>query len=225
MRVLIWNLFHGRSRPGAGRSLVNEFAAAIASWDWDVALLQEVPPWWPVVLGHAAGAEHHSVLTSRNFGLPVRRAIACRNPDVLKAQGGGANTILVRPPLRAFEHRSARLTLRPERRYAHGIRLHDGWVVNLHASVRPLHQIPRDIDRAGAAARRWARAQSVLLGGDFNSKLPVVPDFQHLGGRWVDHLLGRGFEAAGPIAVLEAGSLSDHKPILVDVESPQSPLA
>ena len=24
-----------------------EFTAALDGWDWDVALLQEVPPWWP----------------------------------------------------------------------------------------------------------------------------------------------------------------------------------
>ena len=47
MRVLTWNLFHGRAVPPAGRDLRGEFAAALAGWDWDVALLQEVPPWWP----------------------------------------------------------------------------------------------------------------------------------------------------------------------------------
>ena len=56
MRVLTWNLFHGRAVPDAPRSLRAEFAAAIAGWSWDVALLQEVPPWWPPELGRAAGA-------------------------------------------------------------------------------------------------------------------------------------------------------------------------
>src|SRR5688572_13501753 len=56
LRVLTWNLFHGRARPPAGRPLLNEFARALAGWDWDVALLQEVPPWWPPLLGRAAGA-------------------------------------------------------------------------------------------------------------------------------------------------------------------------
>ena len=46
-RVLTWNLFHGRSVPGARRSLLDEFAARLAEWEWDVALLQEVAPWWP----------------------------------------------------------------------------------------------------------------------------------------------------------------------------------
>ena len=76
--------------------MLNEFAAALAGWEWDVALLQEVPPWWPPLLAQARGAQERHVLTSRNFGLPLRRAISERNPDILKANGGGANAILVR---------------------------------------------------------------------------------------------------------------------------------
>ena len=53
MLVLTWNLFHGRAVPPAGRDLLGDFAAALAGWDWDVALLQEVPPWWPPELGRA----------------------------------------------------------------------------------------------------------------------------------------------------------------------------
>ena len=39
---------------GAGASCSHEFAAALAGWEWDVALLQEVPPWWPPALARAA---------------------------------------------------------------------------------------------------------------------------------------------------------------------------
>ena len=56
MRVLTWNLFHGRSVPDAPRELLAEFAARLAGWEWDVALLQEVPPWWPPELGRACAA-------------------------------------------------------------------------------------------------------------------------------------------------------------------------
>ena len=51
MLVLSWNLFHGRSVPDAPRSLLADFAEQLAAWEWDVALLQEVPPWWPPALG------------------------------------------------------------------------------------------------------------------------------------------------------------------------------
>ncbi len=89
MRVLTWNLFHGRSVPPSGRDLLPEFTAALAGWGWDVALLQEVPPWWPAGLGAACGASARMALTSRNEGLPVRRWIAERSPDLIKSTGGG----------------------------------------------------------------------------------------------------------------------------------------
>lgn len=225
MRLLIWNLYHGRSRPPAGRSLLNEYAARIAAWEWDVALLQEVPPWWPPQLAQAAGARDYSVLTSRNSGLAVRRAVAGRNPDLLKANGGGANAILVRRDREVLEHRRQRLTWIPERRCAHGVRLADGWVVNLHASVRPRVQIPRDVERAARAASSWAGDAPVLLGGDFNVRDPRAAGFTRLAGSWVDHLLARGWLLDRPLRVLDAGALSDHKPLEVAVRRADSPLA
>src|SRR4051812_25785002 len=93
MQVLIWNLFHGRAVPPAGRPLLAEYATTVAGWEWDVALLQEVPPWWPPTLAAASGAEFRTALTSRNSLPAVRRAIASRSPDLLKANGGGANAI------------------------------------------------------------------------------------------------------------------------------------
>src|SRR3954452_18038039 len=92
MRVLTWNLSHGRAVPPAGRSLEAEFRAALEGWASDVALLQEVPPWWPGRWPWACDV----ALTSRNFGLPVRRRLAERWPDVMKSSGGVANAILVR---------------------------------------------------------------------------------------------------------------------------------
>lgn len=123
MRVLTWNLFHGRADPPAGRPLLHEFASALASWEWDVALLQEVPPWWPLALARACGADHRSARTSRNAVLPVRRAIASRAPDLLRSNGGGSNAILVRPPLTLEAHGVRRLRWSPERRVAHAVRL------------------------------------------------------------------------------------------------------
>jgi hypothetical protein len=80
VRVLTWSLFHGCAGPPAGRDLLPEFAAAIASWESEVALLQEVPPWWPVPLALAVAASARSALTSRNELLPLRRWIAERSP-------------------------------------------------------------------------------------------------------------------------------------------------
>jgi endonuclease/exonuclease/phosphatase family metal-dependent hydrolase len=206
---LTWNLYHGRSPNPAGRSLLNEFARALAGWEWDVALLQEVPPWWPPLLARAAGAQAHGVLTSRNGLLSARRAISSRNPDVLKANGGGANAILVRGQV--LEHRSTLLTRVPERRSAHGVRLAEGWVVNVHAST------PDGLDdslRALAAARAWADGAPLLFGGDLNVRRPALPGMVRIAGNHVDHLFTDG-RRGRDAAVLERGRLSDHPPVAV----------
>src|SRR5919202_1419407 len=76
MRVLTWNLFHGRSKPETRRSLLAEFSATLAGYEWDIALLQEVPPWWPVALAREAGASARMALTSRNLLPSLQRRVA-----------------------------------------------------------------------------------------------------------------------------------------------------
>ena len=214
MRVLTWNLYHGRSRPPSGRSLLNEFAGALAGWEWDVALLQEVPPWWPPMLALAAGAEQRTQLTARNWLLPVRREITVRDPDILKSWGGGANAILVRG--RILEHRSVRLRWLPEGRWAHGVRLADAWAVNVHSHNHPEALALDDTRKAIEAARGWAGATPLIFGGDVNLKRPpAFPGLVHVGGNHVDHLFTDGRPAAGRREVLERGPLSDHPPVAV----------
>jgi endonuclease/exonuclease/phosphatase family metal-dependent hydrolase len=208
--VLTWNLFHGRAVPPAGRPLLSEYAATIAGWGWDLALLQEVPPWWPPILAAAAGAEHRIALTSRNSWLPVRRAIASRAPDLLKANGGGANAILARVPING--HRCAVLTRRPERRVAHGVRVGDGgWVANLHATTQPKARTRTDVAHAVAT---WADAERLILGGDFNLRRVDAAGLEHVAGHGVDHVLARGWRGERA-DVLDAGALSDHRPVRV----------
>ncbi len=151
------------------------------------------------------------MLTSRNGLLPLRRAIASRNPDVLKANGGGANAILVRG--RVHEHRSALLTRAPERRFAHGVRVDDGWVVNLHASTP---DGSADCLRALAVARDWAGGLPLLFGGDLNVRRPSLPDMVRIAGNHVDHLFTEG-RRGRDATVLERGPLSDHAPVAVTV--------
>ena len=214
MRALTWNLYHGRSPDPVGRSLLDEFAQTLAGWEWDVALLQEVPPWWPPLLAQAAGAQWRSRLTSRNFGLWLRREISSRNPDLLKANGGGCNALLVRGSV--LEHRTARLCRRPERRFAHGVRLADGsWVVNVHTSTHHEEWARRDAVKAVAYAQRWAAGAPLLFGGDVNLRgKPELPGLRRLGGNHVDHLYSEGRPALR-VEVLERGPLSDHPPVRV----------
>jgi endonuclease/exonuclease/phosphatase family metal-dependent hydrolase len=216
IRVLTWNLFHGRSKPETPHSLLPEFAALLTSWDWDVALLQEVLPWWPVELGRAAGASARMALTSRNVLPPVQRLVAEPRPHILKSWSGGSNAILVRGQA-IVEHRIVRLRLRPERRVAHGVRLEDGtWITNLHAQVHLGRHAQADLDRAAEAPTAWAAGAPAVVGGDFNLKgEPTAFGYRHLAGHWVDHVLGRGLRATARGHTLHRGTLSDHAPLVV----------
>jgi endonuclease/exonuclease/phosphatase family metal-dependent hydrolase len=136
--------------------------------------------------------------------------VSTRNPDLLKANGGGCNALLVRG--RIVEHRVVRLTWWPERRWAHGVRLDSGlWVVNLHASTHRDAWAARDVARAAVA---WAYETPLLLGGDLNLKRPAIDGMMRLGGNHVDHFFGRGVTGSS-FEVLERGPLSDHPPIRV----------
>jgi len=214
LRVLTWNLMHGRATAPTGGELFEHFAAAIGGWEWDLALLQEVPPWWPAALGERLRAGHRQVLTSRNALLPLRRAIAVRWPDLIKSNGGGANAILVRGAGGIVEHRMRRLCWWPERRWVHAVRLRDGmWVGNLHAAADAAQGT-----RAAEALADWASGAPVVLGGDFNVRELVLPGFARNGGNGVDQVfVGGGLVAAGSAEALERGRLSDHAPVLVSV--------
>ena len=217
MLVLTWNLFHGRSVPDEPREQLADFAARLAGWEWDVALLQEVPPWWAPELGRACGASARSALTSRNWLLPVSRWAARRRPDVIKSWGGGANAILVRGE-GVVEHRLRTLRSWPERRVVHGVRLERGWLVcNLHAQAHSEARAQADVARAAATAITWAAGAPVVLGGDLNTRRPLAPGFEPVAGHGVDHVLGRLLRAGEPGRTLQRGQLSDHAPVLAHV--------
>jgi len=201
--------------PPAGRYLLEVFSAALAGWEWDLALLQEVPPWWPEELAMRTGAQARSVLTSRNALLPVRRAIAVRWPDLIKSNGGGSNAILVRGD-EIVAHRVFRLSWLPERRWLHAVRLSgDRWVGNLHSGGTI-----REAELARERALEWAAGAPLVLGGDFNLHSLELPGFVHAGGHNADHVFAAGLQPAGSAEVLERGRLSDHAPVRVTFRLP-----
>jgi endonuclease/exonuclease/phosphatase family metal-dependent hydrolase len=218
-RVLTWNLKHGRAVPSAGRDLFEEFATALGGWEWDAALLQEVPPWWVEPLASRLDAEQRFVLTSRNAGLRVRRALAVRWPDLVKSNGGGANAILVRGDA-IVEHRIRRLCIWPERRWMHAVLLHSAgaWVANLHAGG-PM----REARLAAGTARSWAGDASLVLAGDFNVRRLTLDGFVCAAGHEVDYVFVRGFSAESGAEVLDRGHLSDHAPVAVTIAPGRSP--
>jgi endonuclease/exonuclease/phosphatase family metal-dependent hydrolase len=218
--VLTWNLFHGRAVPNAGRDLLPEFSAALAGWDWDVALLQEVPPWWPTPLGEACRASARMSLTSRNFLLALRKPIAQRFPDLIKSNGGGANAILVRHQA-ITEHRAITLRRWPERRTMHAVKTGATWIGNLHAQVHSEARAQADLRKAASALLRWAQDGPAVLGGDTNTRRPNAPGFAVAGGYNVDFITARGLARRGKVEVLDNHTLSDHKPVLVELVPPE----
>jgi endonuclease/exonuclease/phosphatase family metal-dependent hydrolase len=231
LRVLTWNLFHGRAVPPADHDLLAQFSAALHRWEWDVALLQEVPPWWPEALASSPGMYARSVLTSRNSIPPLRRALAIRYPNLVKSQGGGCNAILVRDAT-ITEHRTLRLCRVPERRRMHAVRIEPAaglgggaaWVGNLHASGLDW-SARRECGRAGGVLLEWAAGEPSLLGGDFNILWPSVPGFTHAAGNYVDHVLAAGMHTSGVTSTPDRGALSDHVPVAVTLEPDQMSLA
>ncbi|MHB8657546.1 MAG: endonuclease/exonuclease/phosphatase family protein [Solirubrobacteraceae bacterium] len=220
-KVLTWNLMHGRSIPSAGRDLLPEFAAVLRMWEWDVALLQEVPPWWPARLGAALGAEHRLVLTSRNALLPLRRAIARHAPDLIKSNGGGCNAMLARTGAGAVvEHRLRRLCRWPERRWMHAVRRADGvWIGNLHATCHNEDRARHDSALAAETLLGWARGAPAILGGDFNVRDLSLAGFTRAAIHDVDQVfLSGSLSSMGDARIPDRGRLSDHAPVLIGVE-------
>jgi endonuclease/exonuclease/phosphatase family metal-dependent hydrolase len=215
--VVTWNLFHGRAVPEERHSLLADFTSRLASWEWDVALLQEVPPWWPPRLGAACAASARTALTSRNWLLPVTRPIAERRPDLIKSWGGGSNAILVRGE-RVVDHRVRTLRRWPERRVVQAVLLERGWwVANLHAQVHSEERAQADIAGAAHSTAAWSGGAPAILGGDMNTRQPTAQGFAYVAGHGVDHVLVRGLDAAAPGRTLDRGTLSDHCPVLAEV--------
>ena len=123
LRVLSWNLFHGRDAPPdpslftlrsllfrkpedngifvqLNRSLREEFSTVIAQAGWSLCLLQETPPSWSGALARRCGALACRVLTSRNELRALTSSLARWNPDLIASWEGGSNLTLVRPPWR-----------------------------------------------------------------------------------------------------------------------------
>jgi endonuclease/exonuclease/phosphatase family protein len=196
MRVLSWNLYHGRDFPPdkalftlrsrllraternethvqVNRSLFREFAGWLGDREWDVALLQEAPPLWFRGFRRRTGASGARVFTSRNVLPPLQRLLAWANPDLIASWEGGSNQLLVRAPGRVVERRHMTLTLRPERRTMLWARveLPDGATVcfaNLHASAGLPQKATGEVLAAAAAAVEWSGGHPLVFGGDMN---------------------------------------------------------
>ena len=263
--ALSWNLLHGRDFPPhpelrsarmrlwpgewrhgefaqVNRPLLDEFGRKLASWEWDVAMLQEAPPRWLRPLAAAAGAGGVSALTSRNSLAFLRTLIAEWNPDLIASNEGGSNQLLVRPPWRVEQVRRVELARRPERRTALWARLSEPTgrmlcVVSMHATAEGDHtRAAHELLRVAGLCEEWAPDAPLVLGGDMNLRPREHPwAFAALRDEFglasptaddaVDHVLARGLEVVSPPRRLRPEErevvrgdgarvrLSDHAPV------------
>jgi endonuclease/exonuclease/phosphatase family metal-dependent hydrolase len=204
MRVLSWNLYHGRDRPPdralftprsrllrvternathvqVNRPLLDEFVRVLDGFRWDVALLQEAPPRWFGALERGTGSTGMHVLTSRNVFPPLQAALADWSPDLIASWEGGSNQILARRPARIVDHRKLTLTRRPERRRMHWTRLElppatRVCVANLHASAGRPTQAGAEVVAAAETAVEWSAGDPLVFGGDLNVRPRHQPE-------------------------------------------------
>jgi endonuclease/exonuclease/phosphatase family metal-dependent hydrolase len=213
LRVLTWNLFHGRDFPPdpalrsrrsnrlaklrraternsthveVNRDLARQFTEMLCSARWDVALLQECPPRWCDPLAAACRAVAQRSLTSRNWLGPVQSFVARRNPDLVGSWEGGSNLTLARGPggPSLLNRRDLVLRRRPERRTMAYAELDCGvCVANLHASTVP-RLAEEELRRAAATAVEWSGDRPLIVGGDFNVRPRRTRLFEDLAERF-----------------------------------------
>jgi endonuclease/exonuclease/phosphatase family metal-dependent hydrolase len=227
MRVLSWNLYHGRDFPSGKRPLLAEFAELLDGLDWDVALLQEAPPRWFRELQRRTRSTGARILTSRNSFSWLRGKLADWRPDLMKSSEGGSNQILVREPDGIADHHGVTLTWLPERRKMHWAQLDSGvCVANLHASTNA-RKAAREVVRAAELATEWSESMPLVFGGDLNlrperNQAPFEALREHLdvveptGPRAIDHLFARGLQPVEAPRQVAHGRLSDHAPVIAE---------
>ena len=160
------------ARAARRRRLARQFTAALAGWEWDLALLQEVPPWWPAALARRTGAEQRTALTSRNAALAVRRALAARRPERSSPTGAAPTRSSAARPV--AEHRALRSAAARATR-AQLLRLDDGTAVaNFHGSAR-VELAEDELARLWRERSRGPAGAPLVLGGDLNLRDPRAP--------------------------------------------------
>ena len=192
MRVLSWNLYHGRdfppdkalltlrsrllrvternddARAGEPRRCSTSSRAGSAGASGTSRCSRRPLRSGFAQLGTRARASGVRVLTSRNVVPPLQRLLANLNPDLIASWEGGSNQLLVREPGRILEHRSTTLTRRPERRrmvWAR-VRLPGGETVcfaNLHASAGLPLKAAGELLAAARDAVDWSGARAARV--------------------------------------------------------------
>ena len=145
------------------------------------------------------GATARSALTSRNSLLPLRRAIAARNPDLITPTAAAPTRSSCAAGAIA-EHRERELTRRPERRVMHGVALRDGgWVVEPARLDAPAASsaAPTCCLAAATALELGRRRRRSCSAATSTRRSPAMPGLTHVAGHHVDHVFVAGRAATG----------------------------
>jgi hypothetical protein len=194
IRLLTWNLFHGRdwppepelqvrARKGNWRrgprlgseyeqtnwDLFDHFATFIDGVTWDAAFFQEFPPSWRGRMARACRADAHRALSGRNWLQPITSLIGRWRPDLIGSWEGGSNVTLARGAAGPIAERERIvLTRRPELRVMALTRLQSGLcLANVHVSTKP-SSAEAELIAAAERATSFAGSAPLVLGGDFN---------------------------------------------------------
>jgi hypothetical protein len=220
IRVITWNLFHGRDGlPGLGatrrstwrripeddgvhlhlnRKLTDLMAERLASWEPDLCALQEVPTAAIADIARITGMQAVWTTTGPLIGpRRLRDALAARNPDLWRTHEGNANVLLAGPRLGLVEGSSRSVRLNP--------------VAAILRSARRLGLERGELVRYIPEPRRLVLATLATPGGEritagcthcHNARHPDV-----VGGE-IARAAGAVHEAAGGGAAVLAGDLN-----------------
>ncbi len=189
VRVLTWNLYHGRAVPPAGRALLG----CVRGRAGELGVGRRAAPGGPAVVARPARGVRRRRRAARADLAQPRPSAAPRDRGPRPGPAGRQRRRRERDP-RARERSASTAPCCcagcPSAGCAHGVRLADGtWVVNVHAHNTPPERALADCERARAAALGWAAGAPLVLGGDLNLRRPVLAGLRHVAGNHVDHIL------------------------------------
>jgi hypothetical protein len=203
LRVLSWTL-------GPGNARWQELAAALAGWEWDVALLRHLPSRWALPVATALDSEFRCTPPSAGRDSLLRRLLSA-SPQ--SAERSGSDAVLARRDRVVAEWPVDRR--RPTRAGIHAARLACGlWMGNL-----PDQDLDTDDVRA---LLTQARGDAVALAGPSRAgsdERDGMTDLDEVAQGGGDRLWAtRDLVPVSATEVLAGGAVRGHPPLAITLE-------
>ena len=217
MKVLTWNLFHGRAKPRGGPRPLRR----VRGRHRGLAVGRRAAPGGPALVAAPAGRALARVdadgadVAATSCSAAARRGAAVAGPDQL-----GGRRVQRDPRARraVAEHRRVLLRRRPEKRWMHAVRLDDGtWVANLHAEKQPLSARGRAEGRGGLRGLVGGRPGGPCSAATSTCAASRRSRAWSAWRRAGSTTCSRAGCARGAVEVPDPRPLSDHRPVLVEL--------